>query len=108
MKSFRLRGLVVLLVTAAGSYFALAMPYAEARAGNESVWLTTKLIVAIPVLALVGLGMLAGGERFYGAIATPEHRLRPLGWVVAGVGIGVGFGLYSWFQGVLGAMGYGA
>lgn len=108
MTKTRLHGLVVLALTAAGSYVAMAMPYAEALAGKDTVWLTGKLVVAIPLLALVGLGMLIGGERFYRAIATPEHRLTKLGYVVSGVGVALGFGLYRWFEGVLGTIGYGS
>lgn len=102
--SHRLSGLGVLALAAAGTYFAVAMLYAEEQAGKERIW-TAKLIVLLPLLALFGLGMLVGGERFFRAVSHPDHKLTPLGYVVSGFTVALGFGLYSWFRVVLGGLG---
>lgn len=108
MKNHRLLGLVLLALAAALGYVALVMPYAEAQAGKDSVFLLTKAIVVVPLVALVGLGMLAGGIRFARAAFTPDNKLTLLGYAVTGAGIALGFGLYAWFEGTLSALGYGS
>jgi hypothetical protein len=87
-----------------------------ARSGSASVTTYTKAVIIVPTFVLVGLVLLVIGapsEPRPGSWALhfvtghgPQSRLKPLGYVIVVVLIGLGLGLYQWVQSELAALGY--
>lgn len=106
MGTDRLRGFVLLVIAATTVHFSMAKTYEEARAGEETLSFTANLIVMLPMLVVFGLGMLVGGERFCRAVSQTNHTPTLLGYLVGGVGVGLGFALDFWFKRALEGFGY--
>ena len=87
-----------------------------ARTASATVTMYTKAVILAPTLVLVGLLLLVIGapsEPRPGSLVLhfvtghgPQSRLKPLGYVIVFVLLGVGLGLYQWVQSELTALGY--
>lgn len=106
MRRVRLGGLFLLAAAGAAGYFMVFRTYQQALAGDEELRFSGKAVAVIPPFLLLGLGMILGGEGFYGALVGSDRKLKPFGWVATGVGVGLGLGFFVWFERLLKGMGY--
>ncbi len=108
---YRSLGLFLLLLTAAIAYFEVYAPLHDAVLGL-SVRLSMKGAVAIPILLIVGLGFVIGGEHFHALIHNDAETAKRYGksslwgWLFVIVGFAGGVCLYLWLKQHLAALGY--
>ena len=108
----RLGGLLLILSGLALGYFFIYTPLDEAAQGAKTISTTMKGAVITPMVLVLGIGILIGGERFTTVISnSPEKTKRYgktslTGWLVLGIAMLSGFGVYYWLENALKAYGY--
>lgn len=106
----RTLGIVLLILAAVFAYFFAYAPVQSAKAGAASVSLSMKVVIFIPLFAVVGAIFALGGESGKAVlqVTTPEGKPRPtpIAWVVFALCIGAGVGLYLWIKSMLTSYGY--
>ncbi len=102
------RGIGVFALVGCGvlSYLSIVSPLLAASRHGESVSLSMKGAVVVPVLLAIGIINVVMGER---ASQVLGRRQKPsaLGWVIYIVAFGVGILLYQWLKSSLRGYGYG-
>ncbi len=101
----RLLGLFMLLCSAVFSYTAIYMTLEKAAQHAAAVSFNTKLVVIIPVTAVLGLVLLlfpAARAKLW----NEQKKLTVLGWVLVPLFVGLGFALQYYFEQQLRALGY--
>jgi hypothetical protein len=102
------RGIGIFALVGCGvlSYLSIISPLVAASRHEESVSLSMKGAVVVPVLLAIGIINVTMGER---ASRILGRRQKPsaLGWVIYIVTFGIGILLYQWLKSRLREYGYG-
>ena len=109
---YRLGGLLLLLLSVVIGYFAVYAPLHDAALGAKAVRTSLKGTMILPLCALMGLGLLTGGQQFYRLVQNDPEKAKRYGkaslwgWIIFIIGFAMGFGLHEWEQQQLAILGY--
>ena len=106
---WRAMGLALIGIGAALAWFFALKPLAEARAGTVAeVSYSIKLFVLAPMVLVLGLFMLLGGERIAPLVTGPPRTRGQhlVVWPLLIVAAGAGLAGFLWFDGELRALGF--
>jgi hypothetical protein len=106
-KRCRLIGLFILIVSLGMFYIAVVEPIAQARAGEESIRYSRKVVFLLPLAAIMAIGFLAKGKSFFDAVSNENGtRFTRLGYCIVVAGTLAGIAAVYVYGDVFDSLGY--